>query len=106
MRVGSELRCRGLSRPYGPHRFVGHHQFARLLRRNSMERPQTLATKHILGESRFALLEYLSHANNGSEPSFESDFEFHVHDVIGLAEILSSFRVPEDHVRTTDGQNH
>src|SRR5262245_56614609 len=71
-----------------------------------MKSAQSLAAKHIIGQSRLAFLENLTDAHNGSEFSLKRCFEFQIDGIIGLSEILPALGVPYDHVRTAEGEKH
>ena len=59
MRLSRDLRRGRLPRADRPHRFVGHDQFRRLLRRDGMKRAHALAAQHIVGQVRLRVLRAL-----------------------------------------------
>ena len=98
VRVGSHLRGCGLSGADGPDRLVGDYQADGFLGRDFVKGAETLAAQHVVGEAGFAFFEDFSHADDGDESGFDGGLELEVDGVIGLAEVLAAFGVPDDDV--------
>ena len=90
----------------GPDRLVGDNQAGGLFRRDFVKGAETLAAQDIVGESGFAFFEDFSNADDGNESGFEGGFKFEVDGVIGFAEVLAPFAVPDDHPTAPHRSQH
>src|ERR1035441_1378745 len=106
MGVGGHLRSCGFSGADGPYWFVGYHQVDGFFGRDFVEGAEALAAQHVVGEVGFAFFEDFSYADNGDESGFDGGLELEVDGVVGLAEVLASFRVSDDDVGYTDREQN
>ena len=71
-----------------------------------MKCPQTLPPKHVLGQACLPLFQHFANAHYRNKTSLKCCFKFQIHRVVGFAEILAPLRVPDDHVRAANGEQH
>src|ERR1035437_8180720 len=104
--AGGHLRGCGLSGADGPDRVVGDYQADGFLGRDLVKGAEALTAQHIVGEAGFTIFEDFSHANDEDESGFDGGLELEVDGVIGLAEVLAAFGVPDDDVGNADCEQH
>ena len=95
-RVGGHFRGSRLPGADGPYRLIGDDDFGELLFGQTGDPLPALADQGGLRVAALAIFQAFSHADDGSQVEFQRGLRALQDRLIGLAEILTAFAVPDN----------
>src|SRR5207253_501217 len=100
------LRRRGASSADGPDRFVSNDDTVEIRGCQPTQTPDNLLFDSIEGLSLIALLEGFTDTNDCCQSGGQRGLGLLADNMIGLKKVLPSFRMSDNHMRTTGVVNH
>src|SRR6202035_4052557 len=100
------LRSRGLARTNSPDRLVCDRDARELFGLEARNTPSALGRENRFSGTGFAFFEAFPDAHNGFESGVESRDGLFQNSVVGFAEILPSFAVPDNDPLAAGGDEH